>query len=176
MGNNNNVTQNATSILESARFTNVFGLLNNIGAGSYGSMVAGGYNTVNADYSLIAGQNNTVEGATVGSKTLISAAIGGANHVMANNSWTIGSSNEISSSLTLGLGTGLVADSMGCTFVGEFNEGVQGSLATRETEDPVFVVGNGIDSNNRSNALVVKRNGDVVITKPQGDISMGIYQ
>jgi hypothetical protein len=175
VGNGNKLATDATSVLSSARFGAVFGYNNTIQKGSYSTLTSGRDNIVSADNSLVVGQSNTVEGAAVGSRAIISAAIGGMNHVMAGNSWTMGSSNEVTGELSTALGVGLVADSMGCTFVGDTSAPVQGSLTTRRDEDPVFVVGNGTDSDNRSNALIVKRNGDVVITKPQGNISMGIY-
>jgi flagellar biosynthesis/type III secretory pathway protein FliH len=45
----------------------------------------------------------------------------------------------------------------------------------------VLVVGNGTDSNTRNTALRITEdttvlNGKVIISTPQGDISMGIYQ
>ncbi|MEP4076452.1 MAG: hypothetical protein ABJO14_01450 [Haloferula sp.] len=40
----------------------------------------------------------------------------------------------------------------------------------------VLTVGNGPDSSDPQNALEVHQNGDVIITKAQGDISMGIFE
>jgi hypothetical protein len=63
--------------------------------------------------------------------------------------------------------------------IGRFNL-VEGSFDTWVATDPIFVIGNGTSSTSRSNALVVRKNGDVEIagkvTMPrQGDISMGVF-
>lgn len=176
VGNNNSISTDGTTALNSAKFMAVVGTANSVSKFSQNSLVSGSNNTVGLKYGFVAGQYNTVEGPTVGSATSVSAAIGAMNHIMSNNSWTMGSSNQVSSDLSTALGVGLVADSFGCTFVGDISAPVNGSLTTRRPQDPVFVVGNGTDANNRSNALIVKRNGDIIITKPQGDISMGDYQ
>jgi hypothetical protein len=39
-----------------------------------------------------------------------------------------------------------------------------------------LVIGNGTSTTSRANSFVVYADGDIVITKPQGDISMGIYE
>lgn len=176
VGFSNNVTSDAVAVPAAARYTAVFGLYNTVKKNSHTSIISGAYNTVSARYALVTGNANTVEGSTIGSVTNVSAAIGSMNHIMSNNSWTMGSSNEVSSDLSTALGIGLVADSMGGTFVGKWSAPTLGSLTTDNPQNPVFVIGNGADSTNRSNALVVKQNGDIIITKPQGDISMGDYQ
>jgi hypothetical protein len=175
VGSNNLINSTGSTLVSSSRNTAVFGSSNTLNPGTLASLVSGTSNILTGTSSLVAGQGNTVEGATVGSRASVSAAIGANNHVMTFNAWTIGSQNEVSGNFSLAFGCGLFGDSMGCTFVGEFNEPVEGNLTLREEQDPVFVVGNGTSSSNRSNALVVKRNGDVIISKPQGDISMGIY-
>ena len=87
----------------------------------------------------------------------------------------MGSTNEITGIGGTALGVGLTADSYCAVVAGTYNEPTGGDLDSAEPGDPVFVVGNGISPTEPSNAFVVKRNGDVIITKAQGDISMGIY-
>jgi hypothetical protein len=75
---------------------------------------------------------------------------------------------------TMLLGKGLISRTDECVVVGKNNL----AAAERQTggQAPVFVVGVGESASARADALVVRANGDIVITKPQGDISMGIYE
>lgn len=89
---------------------------------------------------------------------------------------------------SVALGRGTVASHAGTTVVGQFNQ-EEIHLGPDSSRRPLFVVGAGTSPSQRSNALVVRANGDVVIgsameiradgtvilTRPQGDISMGPY-
>lgn len=63
-----------------------------------------------------------------------------------------------------------------CSFVvGRFNE-ISGNSSTWVETDTLFVVGNGTDANNRSDAFSVMKNGDLKVTgdiNTQGDICIG---
>jgi hypothetical protein len=175
VGNDNLVTSSATTFANYAKFTNVLGLENVVTGASYCTLLSGRDNIVNADYSVAIGQDNTLEGATTGSKTNNSGAVGQWNHIMSDKSWTMGLYNEVSSNETMALGKGLEADAIGCTFVGEFNAATGASLTTRASDEPVFVIGNGTADNARSTAFTVLRDGGVVMSRAQGDISMGDF-
>jgi hypothetical protein len=47
--------------------------------------------------------------------------------------------------------------------------------ASWQPKDPLFVVGNGADANNKNNALAVYKDGTVTMSKAQGDILMGQF-
>jgi hypothetical protein len=175
VGNVNEVTTAGTSVSTYARFTNVFGVDNTVTGGAYGTFVHGESHTLNADHSLVSGESHTLEGATTGSKTTYSLAAGYDNHIMADQASTIGTLNVVSSNQTIALGTGLEADAVGCTFVGEYNDPTGASLTTRASDEPVFVVGSGTADNARATAFTVLRDGGVVLSRAQGDISMGDF-
>lgn len=93
----------------------------------------------------------------------------------------------VSSSAALGnystsMGLGTKASGYGQMAVGRFNL-IQGDLYGWGPPDPaenLFVVGNGSSDTQRSNAFVVKNNGDVSAAgvfrvKPAGDIGMGAF-
>lgn len=70
-------------------------------------------------------------------------------------------------------GTGLIGRDDNCTVVGKNNLSMNPPSLTAA---PLFVVGNGSSASSRSNAFEVRANGDIIMTKPQGDISMGNYE
>ena len=45
-----------------------------------------------------------------------------------------------------------------------------------QPKDPLLVVGNGVDANNKNNAFAVYKDGTITMSKVQGDISMGVFQ
>ena len=63
----------------------------------------------------------------------------------------------------------------GSVMVGKYNDQETGA-GKDFSKHVLFVVGNGPSTNQRSNAFIVYDDGDVVIKKEQGDISMGSYQ
>jgi hypothetical protein len=99
---------------------------------------------------------------------------------------------------------GVEAHAFSSFTIGQFNEGRHNASNPHakiswlgDDENSVFEVGIGTSTNNRKNALTVlqdgsveigkdstdgsiplhvKADGSVVLAKPQGDISMGIYQ
>lgn len=103
----------------------------------------------------------------------------GANNEIRNNSLVLGWGNVAKGSGTTTLGLGLSADAYNCTYVGRYNEmndeAPRVQSAEPQDDVPVFVVGNGENSRERSTAFEVRQNGDVIISKSQGDISMGIF-
>ena len=73
--------------------------------------------------------------------------------------------NDVTADQSTVLGNRLVSTANDATIVGRYNVDKAGVL---------FVVGQG-SSSARANALEVHDNGDVIITKAQGDIDMGAF-
>lgn len=76
--------------------------------------------------------------------------------------------------------------------VGQYSEGLRKTITSGTTwvaEDPIFVVGNGTSSTARRNAffvykdgsvevgdhLTINADGTILMSQPQGDISMGQF-
>lgn len=72
------------------------------------------------------------------------------------------------------IGRGLFSNDDNCLIVGKFNNPVSGAPGGGVPR-PLFVVANGSSATLRSDAFKILDNGDVVLGKPQGDISMGIF-
>lgn len=58
--------------------------------------------------------------------------------------------------------------------VGQHNV-IEGSTNLWIATDPLFVVGNGSSAANPNNAFTIYKNGNVIISKAQGDILMGEF-
>jgi len=119
------------------------------------------YNTALGSYNSIPGDN--------------SVAMGQVNAVYGFNSMAAGDWNSVDGSKTMALGSHLITESGwdSVVVVGQYND--ESEFSGQEA----FAVGNGNGVSGspdyRTNAFVVLKNGDVIIRKPQGDISMGIY-
>lgn len=176
-GNNNLVSSSATSFQESTKYSMISGVGNVIGKDCETLLLGGRTNTVQAYSSLVAGNTNTVEGATVGSTAFHSAAIGHLNSIMATYGWTMGYSNTVSGSRGVAIGSGLTASNIQSTALGRFN-------STMSSND-ILVIGAGTAATTPNTAFRVTSDGGVVLGSPtsgkvvlakaQGDISMGAY-
>jgi hypothetical protein len=149
-----------------------------------GSMAVGGSNTVLADNSLVLGYTN-LSGHWQFSGGSASFITGAYNQNLGNYSLLAGFNNAIPlveqgqnvhvvENAAL-LGKGLIVRHDNCTVVGKNNASPVPTIPP-SGPSPLFVVGKGSDASNRSNALEVLDNGQIIISVPQGDISMGIYE
>lgn len=92
-----------------------------------------------------------------------SIAIGESNWGGGVNSIAIGKYANVATTDSIAIGTHAVATRLGQIVLGAFNEYPTYSPTYRLPEDPLFILGNGTADNARSNALVVKRNGDMEV-------------
>lgn len=155
----------------------------NISGGNY-SLTAGQNNTTTADNNIAMGYQNTVSGtfgAAIGYfnnvSTSNSMALGTQNQVTGNTAFAFGSANQSSGVVSLALGnyTKAVGDrstTMGfqtmakpyaSVVIGQYNDTTASSTTSWDTDDAVFIVGNGTAHTNRSNAMTVLKNGNVGI-------------
>lgn len=165
-------------------YTLLVGAANVNGGYGYGQAAIGENNTT-ASCSLVVGLTNYTEqsgsfavgtGNTLWNVGYNSFALGKDNSVEGKASGALGFDNEVlgaSTNPAIAIGEGLSVDGQthGETkvVVGRYND------SSSSVAGEVFVVGIGADDNNRSNALEVYANGDVIISKAQGDISMGAF-
>lgn len=159
----------------------------NIGSGNslFGELnaVIGFSNLVSQPYSLAIGANNHLQqddndygSFALGHHNYIhgygSIVGGGYNSVHDNSSITMGYYNYNNAVGSLVIGIGNVANygfQQYAVVAGKYNNATTGK--------PVyFMVGDGTSSMARSNSFVIYADGDIVISKPQGDISMGAYE
>lgn len=122
----------------------------NLGGGNYISRnpligLAYGSNTTAAAHSIALGEESVASG------TLSSSAVG--YHTQSNQAGTHA------------LGNYLVANLPGQIVLGNYNDyGVSASgSGTQDPTDPIFVIGNGSAENDRRNALVIKRGGEIAL-------------
>ncbi len=131
---------------------------------STSNLVGGDNNTVSgARQSLVYGFANTVDSVKEGGvedQAHYSVLLGVNNNLNSQMGYAIGGYNEINGVGSSALGYGLTVDSFLGVYVGSYNEPIDSGKYTWGADDPVFV----------------KRNGDIIIAKPQGDISMGIFE
>ncbi len=141
-----------------------------------GSVAIGTDNHVAGSDSLVIGVANSAnyvlnyeddEGAK---RSLI---VGNWNMSEGHNSVIVGENNSIGSSYSYALipahntavfGSGLISKYDNCTIVGKNNAAV---FTPYNQSPPLFVVGNGVSTSTRADALVIKANGDM---KLQGNI------
>jgi hypothetical protein len=163
----------------------------NLTSGSY-SIAVGYDNNVGGYFNASVGSANTLEGGQ-------SLVVGNGNHMqlMVNPpicSLVVGDSNlaqgRVYSSIIVGFNNVVHASFQGQTEIpvdgsATFGRGLvnkwNSSLVTGQynsTTPPstlLFAIGNGVDGNNRTNAMEVYKDGKVIIRQAQGDILMGEF-
>lgn len=170
------------------------GEYNYLPAGGNNSGAVGGGNHMGAVSSFAAGYGNGVTGyynIALGQSNSIAAGAGfSANSLVAGYYNTATGVNGVMMGGGLNVATGTFSATFGYALANTFNHATvvgKHNLSTgfAPANPPLFVVGNGpgdLNNNNnstdpgeRKNALVVLANGDVLIPKAQGDISMGEF-
>ncbi len=126
----------------------------NVGVNSFSY----GYgNKVNGDYAFASGLNTIAEG-------IGAVATGVENNAVGNFSSVTGLRSSALGQLSFASGIGSIAKGYASTVIGTFNDTI---LTVNETvpssSTPLLIVGNGNDNFIRSNAFVVRKNGNVTI-------------
>ena len=133
------------------------------------SFALGRFNYINQDdndfAALAVGYQNTMDGA------YSSIVTGAYNFASSSSSLTVGYYNHNDANASLIVGLNHIASHL-------YHQRaiITGRNSATPSKAAYFVVGNGASTAARENAFVVYADGDIVITKPQGDISMGIYE
>ena len=109
------------------------------------------------DYAFAAGLNTSADGTGA-------VAMGGEATATGRFSTATGYSTSASGNYASASGFGTVAKGFGTTVVGTYNDSIlTNDEITPFTKSPLFMIGNGFNDNNRSNAVTVLRNGSVGI-------------
>ena len=132
-------------------------------SGTY-SFATGYDTTASGTYSIASGYNTTASGSR-------STAMGSGTTASGNNSTAMGYFTTASGNKTTAMGANTTASDYGSLVIGQYNS--SGSSATSatsfSTSNTAFVIGNGEDSLNKSDAFKVMFNGDTTVG---GDITI----
>jgi hypothetical protein len=124
--------------------------------------------TAMGEFSTASGGNSVAMGFDTTASNFASTAIGRSTTASGSHSTAMGSFTTASGARSTSMGLDTDAESFTSTAMGRFNVG-GGNATTWVETDPLFEIGNGPTSNNRTNALTVLKNG--TITAPTFDIS-----
>ena len=120
--------------------------------------------TATGDHAVAMGNNTTASGSR-------STSMGNQTTASGNNSTTMGYFTTASGNKTTAMGANTTASDYGSLVIGQYNS--SGSSATSatsfSTSNTAFVIGNGADSSNKSDAFKVMFNGDTTVG---GDITI----
>ena len=119
------------------------------------SVALGLNSTANGFYSFAAGQlaKTTGEG---------SFAVGLLTEAAGTQSFAAGNNSRAAGHLSVAMGSGVVSRGYVTAF-GRYNDTITGTNVGWIDTDPLFMIGNGSDNTNRSNALLVTKNGNMTI-------------
>ncbi|MBE0675075.1 MAG: tail fiber domain-containing protein [Bacteroidales bacterium] len=126
------------------------------------------YNTATDDYSIAFGNGNTSSqgGMAIGSNNVAravgSVAIGHSNVADSSFSFAAGYSSTASGNNAFVLGENATAQSLNSFVIGTYNI-ISGDKDDWVASDPLFVVGNGSSSSDRSNAITITKGGRIGI-------------
>lgn len=165
----------------SGRYSVSIGLNSNVGYNCENAIVVGtNAEAVNASNGIAIGVSSAVS-------AISSLAVGAVASASAYASTAVGYYASASAVYSSSFGCRTTSKSYMQTTIGAYNDDSQAESVSRWIDtDPIFVVGNGKDEENRSNAMVIYKSGDaklngkitansVVVTEPSGGISMGIF-
>ena len=134
-------------------------------ASGYYSTAMGYQTTSSGHYSTSMGKNTTASGQN--STTMGSGTIASGNNSTATGYFTTASGNK-----TTAMGANTTASDYASLVIGQFNSSgssVTNSATAYNTANTAFVIGNGVDSSNKSDAFKVMFNGDTTVG---GDITI----
>ena len=126
---------------------------NGTNASGRASHAEGEYTTASGDYSHAGGYSSQAKGE-------FSFAHGRSCTVdtSGTNAFTIGISNYINHSGSIGIGKGLTSYRQYCTYLGQYNKQLPG-----EWNDVIAVVGDGTDSSNKRNIVVIQSGNEPAV-------------
>lgn len=165
----------------SGRYSVSIGLNSNVGYNCENAIVVGtNAEAVNASNGIAIGVSSAVS-------AISSLAVGAVASASAYASTAVGYYASASAVYSSSFGCRTTSKSYMQTTIGAYNDDSQAESVSRWIDtDPIFVVGNGKDEENRFNAMVIYKSGDaklngkitansVVVTEPSDGISMGIF-
>lgn len=150
-------SNNTIAIGDAVAATNNFAVAIGYGdtASGYRSFAAGESNTASGSSSTALGYDNTASG-------YASMALGRGTTASGNHANAMGRFSVASGDNAIAIGTNTVAESNNSLAVGSYNVG-GGNPTNWVATDPLFELGNGTGTANKSNAITVLKNGNTTI-------------
>ena len=124
------------------------------------STAMGGDSTASGDFSVAMGRGTTASGNN-------STAMGSGTTASGNNSSAMGYYTTASGHKTTAMGANTTASDYASLVIGQFNSSgssVTNNATSFSTSNTAFVIGNGSDSSNKSDAFKVMFNGDTTVS------------
>jgi len=124
---------------------------------------ASGIGAVAMGRSLASGNYSTAMGDQTEATNYAPTAMGASAKATGPYSTAMGTSTTASGSNSVAMGHATTAESYASVVIGRYNGLVGGNANSWAANDPLLVAGNGSDLSNRSNALVLYKNGNLQI-------------
>jgi hypothetical protein len=134
-------------------------------------------NIANGKYSISIGNGNLSDngGMAIGSNNDATAfgavALGVSNKAVNTNTYSAGYNNLATGFYATAFGNNTYSKAYGSFVIGQYNE-IAGDSTQWVSTDPVFVVGNGLNSTDRSNAVTLYKNGRSIFEGEHANISL----
>lgn len=126
-------------------------------------------NIATGQYSVAVGNGNLAQagGLVFGSNSdaikFGALALGTSAAAKEANSVAMGYNTTANGIYSMAIGNNVTANSYGEISLGQWNESVSGTFDTWNENDLLFTVGNGVNTDNRSNALTIYKNGKSIL-------------
>ena len=143
--------------------------LNTLASGNQATVM--GANTIaSGDLSTAMGYNSTASGSYSTAMGYLSLAIGdysismgNGTRAIGNNSTTMGYNTTANSSYSTAMGYNTIANGYIGLVAGVYNDSISAKQTALNSFTPLFIIGNGNSTSDRTNAMVVLKNGNVAI-------------
>ena len=130
---------------------------NNLGSGQYVNVNGIGNVVNNRSHNNINAFNSYSDGNYV-------LMVGERDSALGHSGTILGSDISLRADGQFASGKGLIGQSLGEIIFGQYNQFGNNQNNQWSSSDPLFTLGNGTDANNRSNAMVIYKNGDAVFS------------
>lgn len=130
-----------------------------------GTRASGGTSTAFGNSTIANGGESTAMGSFTTASGLFSTAMGRGSMASGTISTAMGQGTRASGYTSTSIGHVTTALAFASFSIGQYNDSIITSNPSEWINtDPVFIIGNGMSNNNRSNAFVVNKNGNAIIS------------
>lgn len=127
----------------------------------YQTRATADYSTAMGYYALASGENAASIGYNTVASGRSSTAFGEYSYALADNTTAIGYRARVVGEYAAAIGTGVYSKAYSSITIGQYNDSITTSSSTSwKAADPLFIIGNGTATSDRSNALTMLKNGN----------------